>query len=249
MVDMTLQPVPADGPPPPPPTPLALQPIERGRQEPKTSDRVLDVLISAIRDMTLPPGTLLSETDLARKLEVSRTPIREAIVRLVDAGPVHVMPQVGTLVTRIRISDVEEARFVRESLEVAAFDLVCEMPLRDVKRLRELIVQQEAAQAAHDLDRFFACDEAMHVEIFALAGYPSAWQAVQRKKLQLDRVRRLSLPDSNTLQELIEEHRSIVDCLELGDAEAGRAYVRAHARRALVQIPDLRRTHPDYFAD
>jgi DNA-binding GntR family transcriptional regulator len=221
--------------------------LSRARVEPKTSDRVYDALLGAIRDLTLAPGARLSETELARQLGVSRTPLREAIARLVDAGLLQVRPQVGTLVARIRMTDAEEARFVREHLEVAAVQIVCGAAVREVGELRRLLVVQGAAQAAHDLDAFAAADEAMHQEIFRLSGYPGAWQAVQRKKLQLDRLRRMSLPDPQTVLELLEEHRAIVDAIEAGNANAATAQVRAHARRALLQAPALIEKFPDYF--
>jgi DNA-binding GntR family transcriptional regulator len=227
---------------------VGLSTLSRARVEPKTSDRVYDALVVAIRDLQFAPGEQLSETELARQLGVSRTPVREAIVRLVDAGLLQVRPQVGTLVARIRMSDAEEARFVRENLEAAAVQLVCDLPVRDVADLRKLLELQDAAQVAHDLDAFFASDEAMHQEIFRLAGYPGAWQAVQRKKLQLDRIRRMSLPDTSTVRELIDEHRHIVDAIEVGDAEVASAHVRVHARRALLQAPALIEAFPDYFA-
>lgn len=227
----------------------SLGPVQRARVEPRTSDRVYDALFAAIRDLHLVPGTRLSETELARQMQVSRTPIREAIARLVEVDLVQVLPQVGTLVAPIRLTDVEEARFVRENLESAALEIVCGMLDRDVSRLREHVAEQEGAYAAGDLDAFFAADEAMHIEIFALAGYPGAWQAIRRKKVQLDRIRRLSLPDPATLRELIDEHRSIVDAIESGTADVGAAHVRAHARRALVHAPALRHAHPDYFSD
>lgn len=229
--------------------PAALVPVVRSRVEPRTSDRVFDRLFSAIRDLALPPGTLLSESELARQLQVSRTPIREAIVRLAAANLVEVLPQVGTRVAPIRMADVEEARFVRENLELAALDLVCADPARDVSSLHELLDRQKRAHREGDLDAFFAADEAMHIAIFTLAGYPGAWQAVQRTKVQLDRLRRLSLPEPSTIKALIDEHRRIVQSLETGSAEAARDLLRVHARRALVHAPALRRTHPDYFAE
>jgi DNA-binding GntR family transcriptional regulator len=70
---------------------------------------------------------------------------------------------------------------------------------------------------------------------------------VQRKKLQLDRIRRLSLPDPTTIRELIDEHRAIVDAVADGATAAGTRVLRAHARRALLKAPDLQRAHPDYF--
>ncbi|MGW1101552.1 GntR family transcriptional regulator [Streptomyces sp. NPDC002540] len=226
-----------------------LAPITRGGARTRTSDRVHEELIAAIRELRLAPGASLSETELAGQLHVSRTPVREALARLVDAGLVRVVPQVGTRVGLISLRDVEEARFVRESLEVSAFEVACADPAVDVTVLRELLEQQESSCRAEDYDAFFLADEALHCEIFSLSGYPGAWQAVQRMKLQLDRLRRLSLPDSAAMRELIDEHRLIVDALENADLPAGRALISRHARRALERGPALRVEYPDYFTD
>lgn len=229
--------------------PHDLASVGRVRTRHRTSDRVYDELASAIRDLRIPPGSSLSETDLAEQLQVSRTPLREAIARLADTGLVSVVPQVGTRVELIRLGDAEQARFVRESLETAAFTAACEKPSRDVGALRVLLVRQSAACAAHDLDAFFAADEALHEQIFVLAGYPVAWQVMQPVKMHLDRLRRLSLPDPATVRALIDEHTAIVDALEAGDTVGGRAHITRHARRVLDNGPRLQAQHPEYFGE
>ncbi|MEU0506644.1 GntR family transcriptional regulator [Nocardia sp. NPDC005998] len=226
-----------------------IAPIRRERARARTSDRVYDELVSAIRNLRIPPGASLSETDLSAQLEVSRTPLREAIARLVDNGLVSVVPQVGTRVERIRLQDVEEARFVREALELAAFAAACERPDRDVNTMRILITEQERCHASHDLSAFFAADEAMHQQIFVLSGHSGIWTMMQPIKLQLDRLRRLSLPEPDMLRELIDEHTAIVDSLEVGDIEGGQTLLRAHVNRVRRYGPMLREQHPDYFAD
>lgn len=227
----------------------SLTPIGRAGTGTRTSDRVYSELAAAIRDLRLPPGASMPENELAERLNVSRTPLREAIARLVDDGLVKVVPQVGTRVELIRMRDVEEARFVRESLELAAFNAACGRPERDLGVLRELLEEQERSHRVNDLDGFFAADEALHAQIFTLAGYPGAWQAVQRMKLQLDRLRRLSLPEASTVRTLIDEHRAIVDALEVGDVPVGREHISRHARRVLEQGPPLRAKHPGYFTE
>ncbi|WP_217428137.1 GntR family transcriptional regulator [Microlunatus speluncae] len=228
---------------------LALRPVARGSAETRASDRVYATLISAIRRLDLAPGSALSETELARRLGVSRTPIREAIGRLVDQGLLEVVPQVGTRVARIRMAEAEEARFVREHLEIACLREVCKLPGRDVGELRASVARQQRAHRAGDLDGFFEADEEMHRTVFALSGYPGAWQAASQKKLHLDRIRRLSLPGPGTIAELIGEHRAIIDAIEAGDGRSGAALLRRHARRALRYAPDLRAAHPDLFED
>ncbi len=224
-----------------------LSPVGLVRVTSRASDRVYDELVRAIRDLRLRPGSALSETELAQQLQVSRTPLREAIARLVADRLVSVVPQVGTRVEPIRLDDVEQARFVREHLELGAFAAACKRPTRDVGTLRALLAEQERAHAHGDVDAFFAADEALHREIFNLGGYPGAWRMMQPTKLQLDRLRRLSLPDPATVRALIDEHAAIVTALETGDARTGSTHLRRHARRVLAYAPRLRVLHPDLF--
>ena len=219
------------------------------RTRARASDRVYDELASAILELRILPGTLLSEPNLAEQLHVSRTPLREAIARLVETGLVSVVPQVGTLVEPIRLRDVEQARFVRESLEVAAVAEACAKPERDVMKLRSLLAEQKSSFRSRDFDAFFRADEALHEEIFQLSGYPRAWQMMQPMKMQLERIRRLSLPDPKTIEALIEEHTAIVDAVDRGDARRARTLVGKHASKVLADAPSIRLTHPDYFAE
>lgn len=226
-----------------------LGPIDRGAGQRRTSDQVFRELIRAIRTLRLEPGQLLSETELARQLGVSRTPVRDALARLVDMGLVAVTPQVGTRVSLIQLGEVEQARFMREHLEVAAFEAAAKLPEVDTTQARAFLAEQRAAAKAGDLDRFFAADEAMHEQIFAMCGYRRVWEAVGRMKIQLDRIRRLSLPEPAALEELMAEHQQILDALDKRDVAAGRRHIRAHARRAIEIAPMLREKHQDYFAE
>lgn len=222
--------------------------VGRVRVRERISDRVYAELAAAIRDLRIPPGASLSETDLAERLHVSRTPLREAIARLVETGLVTVVPQVGTRVEPIRLHDVEQAQFVRESLEMAAFAVACGKADRDVGVLRDLLAVQRRACGEHDVDGFFTADEAFHQEIFDCSGYPGAWQVMQSMKMHLDRLRRLSLPDPDTVSALVAEHTQIADALEAGDADGGRVLIQVHARRVLADAPAMQARYPGYFA-
>lgn len=213
----------------------------------RVSDRVYDELVAAIRDLRLPPGTSLSETELAAQLHVSRTPLREAIARLADNRLVTVIPQVGTRVALIDLNAVRDARFVREALEVAAFEAACGIPERDLEPLRALLAEQARCERRDDFAAFFEADEALHAQIFAIGGYPGVWQTLHRMKIQLDRLRRLSSEVHMVLRTLLDEHQAIVDALEAGDVRTGTAHIRHHAQRVLEYSPALRERHPDYF--
>src|SRR5215475_9365739 len=92
----------------------ALNPVSPAPTGWRMSDRVYAELESAIRNLVIKPGQLLSETELAAQLNVSRTPLREAVSRLAHANLVVVTPQVGTRCAQIAMTEVREACFVRE---------------------------------------------------------------------------------------------------------------------------------------
>jgi DNA-binding GntR family transcriptional regulator len=215
----------------------------------RVSDVVHQRLEWAIRSLAFAPGQELREHELAAQLGVSRTPVREAIGRLADAELLVVQPQVGTRVARIHLSAVREAQFARQALEVAALEAVCAVHERDVSSLRRRIEEQSAAKEAGDFDGFFAADDAMHAEVFRLAGFPRLWDLVWRVKADLDRLRRLSAPDAATIDELIQEHAAIVDHVEAGDEPRATTTLRRHAARILELQPQLAAAHPDYFAE
>nr|ACL11813.1 putative transcriptional regulator [Mycolicibacterium brisbanense] len=226
-----------------------LEPIRRSTSRERTSDLVLQQLQDAIRDLRLAPGTELSESALSQRFGVSRTPVREALAKLVDAGLVHVTPQVGTRVARIRPDDVRQAQFVREHLELGAFEAACARTDLSTERLHHLLDEQREAYDDGNDELFFASDEALHRTIFELARYPGVWDVVQGHKLQLDRLRRLALPDRSTTRELIAEHAQIVEALDNSDVPGGRDITCKHLRRALTYLPRLRDTHPTFFTD
>jgi DNA-binding GntR family transcriptional regulator len=224
-----------------------LRPVIRSPSGARMSDRVYEELTSAIRDLRLEPGAVLSETDLSVRLGVSRTPLRETISRLVDQGLLRVVPQVGTSVALIDMAAVEEACFIRSALETAAFRDASSADALDVSGLRAILGRQEDAVASGDVDAFFFADEDLHQEVFRLGGHPGVWSVVQRSKLQLDRLRRLILPEAITTRDLINEHIRIVDLLEARDVDEGVEVIRRHSRHVLRQAADVRTTHPDYF--
>jgi DNA-binding GntR family transcriptional regulator len=183
-------------------------------------DRIYTVLRRAIIDLSLPPDLPLVEQDVATALQTSKTPVREAIIRLAREGLVDVVAKSGSYVTPISIERYLEACFVRMQLEVGCVRRLASLriSLADQVRLRAFIVEQEAAFAANDDARFFAADEAMHYGLFELAGLPGVWRTMNLAKAELDRVRHLKRRFGNRQRQLvIEEHRVLIEAIIAGD--------------------------------
>jgi DNA-binding GntR family transcriptional regulator len=212
--------------------------------------QVYDALREAIVGAELAPGRQLSENELAARLGVSRTPIREALVRLREDRLVNIVPQLGTFVARISEQAVADAQFVREALECAAVRCAADRMTADqLLALQENVAAQDRAEAIGDHDGFFLLDEDLHHRLCDLSGHATVWTVSERAKSHLNRVRRLSLGMPSYVNLMIDEHRAIVAALAQRDAEGAENALRHHLRMVLSELPHIREQHPDYFEE
>ncbi|SDG46007.1 DNA-binding transcriptional regulator, GntR family [Onishia taeanensis] len=219
------------------------------REGDSVRQRLYWVLRQSIIRMVLAPGQAVSEKELADTFSVSRQPVREAFIRLSEAGLVEVRPQRGTYVVKISQQAVLEARFVREAVEVA---VAREAASRGLDRhvlaeLRELIERQRRCLEPANHDRFFLLDEAFHRTLSLGVGQQAAWKVTEEVKAQLDRVRYLSIPASTPIDKLIEQHVSIIDAIESRDVEAAAEAMSIHQCEILQSLPDLVHRFPEMF--
>jgi DNA-binding GntR family transcriptional regulator len=210
--------------------------------------RVLQALREAIVQGDLLPGATLSEAEVARQLGVSRQPVRESFIKLQEAGLLSIRPQRGTVVQRISVDTVIDARFVREAVEAAVVREAAEArPAGLATRLKALIAAQEKAAARADAPGFLRLDECFHRAMADGIGRGFAWAALEGIKAQMDRVRFLSFEGATPLAELIRQHRAIVAGIEAGDPDRAEAALRRHLREILASLPRIAEAHPDYF--
>jgi len=211
---------------------------------------VYTALRDAIVSGQLEPGRQISENELAARLGVSRTPIREALQRLREERLVAVVPQYGTFVTHISESAVSDAQFVREALECAAIrGTALRARDQDLGALEATIRRQDAAREANDFDSFYVLDDELHQLLCDLSGHDIAWSLSQRAKGHLNRIRRLSLPEPGYLMEMIAEHRAVVAAVAAHDPDEAERQLRHHLRMVLSTLPAIREQHPDYFEE
>jgi DNA-binding GntR family transcriptional regulator len=208
-------------------------------------------VVAALRDdivtMALRPGDIISESDIAGRYGVSRQPVREAFIRLAQQGLLLIRPKRATVVKKISPDGVRQSRFIRESIEVEIVRRLAGQPGPDAADiLNELIKDQEAASSSGDSRRFHALDELFHRTLARLAGVEYAWQLIDDHKMQLDRVRYLTLGASSS-QRAIAEHKTIVEAIGRADPAAAEAAMRDHLGRAEVLLTQTITDFPDYF--
>src|SRR5258708_38092102 len=118
------------------------------------------------------PGEAISEAEIALCYGVSRTPVREAILKLADDGLVEIFPQSGIFVSRIPIAALPEAIIIRKALEETTARLAAERATpSQILALHSIVERQREADVAKDSEAFHQADERFHASIAEVAGH------------------------------------------------------------------------------
>ncbi len=219
------------------------------RREPRETGReyALRTLKDNIIRLELAPGTMLSENELAAQMDLSRTPVREALVELSKVDIVEIYPQRGSAIAKIDYDLVEEARFMRLVLEKAVVEQVCALATpEDIRRLRQNLRLYRDYMDAGDSDAGLDTDNNFHRILFQIAHKERIFGLIRNMSIHFDRVRRLSLSAVKDTK-VIQDHTAIVDAVEAGDTQAAIALVEEHLTRYQYDAKTLKETYPDYF--
>lgn len=212
------------------------------------AQRIEAQLRRAIVSMELPPGTRLSEQEIAATHGVSRQPVREALIGLARTRLVDIQPQRGTVVVKISTRKMMEARFVREAIETAVARRAAESFTPAVRvRIDDLLDLQDKAAGRNDHGTFQRYDELFHIALAEGAGCALAWEAISDIKAHMDRACHLTLTSSATMLELVVQHRAIVAAVDAADPEGAAEAMRLHLSQILRALPKVETEHPDLF--
>jgi len=205
-------------------------------------------LRTAIQTTALKPGAAISENDIAQQLGVSRTPVRDAFMRLTAEGLVRSVPQIGTFVAKLDLGAIREALFIREALECTALRHCAERlgPPR-IAVLRAIARRHAQAVREQNLQEIKRQDEALHRALIELSGFPGAWRIVLQARDMHERVRAISVPMLRGGDRSAQHHRAIVAALAAGDVAAAEATLRAHIQMNGAFAEDIARRMPEYF--
>ncbi len=212
------------------------------------TDQVFEALYEAIVSFELPPGTKVSEIDIAKQMDVSRQPVRDAFFRLSKQGFLLIRPQRATLITKISVAAVEQAAFVRTALELACVsEAIQRMDAAAAEQLNEILQHQSRAVDDRDSAAFHTWDDSFHRAICQIAGRAHVWELIRDNKAHVDRVRFLSLPFS--LDIALNEHIGIRDALVARDDKTARRLMRSHLVRILRILDQIRDENAEFFED
>lgn len=207
-----------------------------------------DRLRAAIVSMDMLPGSPIFEKKIALEEGISRTPIREAILRLTKEKLVEVVPKSGTFVARIPISALPESLIARRALESMTIRSAARYAQRSqILELQALIERQREMAQKGDTKGFHRVDEEFHEMIAQIGKLPGLWTMVQQVKLQTDRYRQLTLPEEGRMAMVVDEHAAVVTAIEHKDEDTACKMMEAHLSGLQLHIAHVAGTNPEYF--
>lgn len=184
----------------------------------------------------LPAGEMLSEGDVAAELGISRTPVREAFLRLAAEGWLRLFPRRGALVVPVAPGEVEAVVDARLLLEGHAVEVAVATPATRealVAGLRALLDRQRAAVRAGDLDAYAEHDSAFHLALVAAGGNAVLTEFAATLRERQRRMIALSVGAAGERAPgFVAEHEALVAAVEAGDAAGFRTALRAHLHDA-----------------
>lgn len=193
-------------------------------------ERVLKQLRSEIISGEVPPGTLYSVPSLSAELEVSTTPVREALLELANAGLVEPVRNKGFRVSRPSLKELHELFDMRELLEIQAARLLMAAPECNVQQMRVHAREIERAVLDDDVRSYLEADRSFHNEMFAASGNDllADMALALRDKMRLFGIRTGAGIDRQ--RESVEEHYRLIELIEAGSTDELIVLLRNHIR-------------------
>jgi DNA-binding GntR family transcriptional regulator len=212
------------------------------------NQQIYGILRHDIVTCAIKPGTPLSEKEISANFNVSRQPVREAFIKLAEAGLIQILPQRGSFVVKISAKRVSDGRFIREAIESAVIRKAALTVTPEQLTVLKYNLNRQALAAGRDQTaEFLALDDQFHSLFAQIAECPTAWQSIQNIKATMDRVRFLSLSEVSPPESLIEQHYNIFYALEARDPNAAELAMQEHLREIIVSINPIAEQNVEWF--
>ncbi|WP_093748833.1 GntR family transcriptional regulator [Streptomyces sp. PAN_FS17] len=198
-------------------------------KQPPAADRVYTHVKQGVLDRRYEGGTLLTEGELAEAVGVSRTPVREALLRLEVEGLIKLYPKKGALVLPVSAQEIKDVVETRILVEEHSARKAVPAPPGLIERLEELLARQKEQAAAGDLAAAAVTDRCFHAEIVRSGGneiLSRLYDQLRDRQLRMGVAVMYSHPDR--IAKTLVEHEEILQALRSGDTEAAVGLVHRH---------------------
>jgi Transcriptional regulators len=221
-----------------------------GRLENESAhDFALRLLKYNIVNLHFPPGSFISSHELAGKIGVSRTPLREAMQELERLALLKVFANAGSQISPINYQQLNELRFIRQTLDSAAAEAACvRITPADYFELEEMLRAQRHCLEIRQPDQLMEQDEKFHRRLYSLADMDTTYGIIEPFRCHFERFRRLNYSAQDDIR-LVEEHEGLVEALKIQDKGAAQKIVSAHFYFSRKDEQVVLDQYPGYFAD
>ena len=220
--------------------------IEKNDKE-SNRDYALRVIRENIVNLELAPGSMISEQDIANQLNLSRTPVHEAMQELSSTKIIEILPQRGSHVSLIDMELVEEAVFARSTIEGAITEMASTCATeKDIQELEENVTLQQFYLEKNNLDKIMELDNAFHEIMYKITNKMQCHYMIRLMSIHYDRIRELHLHSFNP-ERIINEHKEILAAIKNKDSKAAREALDKHLSRHHMQADEIKHKYPQYF--
>ena len=193
-----------------------------------SSETIYDTLKDEIIFLKRKPGEEIDQDEISKRFDVSRSPVRDALMRLRSDALVVMRPQRGCWVSRIDLSRVDDECFFRLALEKSV-----------IERYKMFMKPSDITRLEYDDD--------MHAIFFEATGLMRIWQLILRETGNHRRVRILSMGSRDVLQKNINQHEELVDALKKKDFTLAVTLETEHLSKLKYETDVIIESHPEYF--
>lgn len=205
-----------------------------------TTGSIYQTLRQSIMNLELYPGSRVTETELAQHFGVSRTPVREALQRLAVEGYLTIRPKHGCYIRQLDVFELAEYYDVRVGLELEGIALMGQRtPYREVAQLAEDWDPQQARYGMSGSEEFKDAEELFHIRLAELCGNPILVQYLRDVNNHIRIVRRLGLPDQDSVMQTYREHHEICQRILANDLDGATVMLRAHIHESQAKSREV----------
>lgn len=212
------------------------------------NEETYDKLKHDIMTFQLAPGDVISAQKIATRYNVSRTPAREAIVKLEKENLLKIMPQSGTYVARINTERASQEWFVRMSLEVAMVDKFLENADDDtIARMEQYNSRLIDYDDKREDKSRVEIDNEFHQLVYTCSGEHLADEIIKTQMSHYNRIRYLAELNQSIISKTNDEHKELIEATKSRNRTAYLQVIQKHVYRILKEEDNLRKVYPDYF--
>ncbi len=207
-----------------------------------------------IMTLELMPGEPVSAAKIAERYNVSRTPAREAIVKLEREALIDIYPQSGSVISKIDVDRAEQEWFVRRTLEMGVVDGLFEhVTEADIETMREFNenMRRVAAKMRDPgmIYEYLMCDNEFHTVAYIVAGQKLASELASNSMTHYNRIRLLIDMENVNKDRTLNAHSQLIKCIEQKDKESYRTLLYKHISYFKSDIEELMKSKPELFMD